>query len=382
VVSASLSSTGGEIFLGTARGWSGEVGIGAAAGLPVMVGAVVGAGGGVEGAGETTRTQGVYLRIPRNGEADGGTATPTPIGLDGDHVVARRMSDVLAAVDALIRSAHGDHLLLALMARFPELSVSVVRGRDAQTERRPFMFRPRIGAGLFVPIVPSTRVVGIGFDGELERYTRTRRSEAGGRSNVSVRGARTADRLGGSVAIDGVVPGSNADLLSVRTPIARRGLMNTSTLLRQDGAHSLFSFRLESTPNLAQFERVAKRTLPELVAFAQTRDPRRAALTEGRVDARPPETTEEAARQRQRDQQAAAILNGIEHIEHDTRRTYAVFSLLRPDAVTALDELHAMANVSREDPALAGSVASRAYASATVSLDCATFTATFAPVGA
>ena len=31
---------------------------------------------------------------------------------------------------------------------------------------------------------------------------------------------------------------------------------------------------------------------------------------------------------------------------------------------------------------VAGSVASRAYASATVSLDCATFTATFAPVGA
>jgi hypothetical protein len=374
VVSASLTSAGGEVFLGTARNWTGEVGLGVAVGIGGTH--VLGAGGGAEVAREETETQGVYLRIPRNGEADGGAATP---GLNGDHVVARRMSELLESIQDLSRSDQGDRLLLALMERFPELSVSVVRGRNAQTERRPFIFRARIGAGVVVPTLPSIRVFGASLQAEQERGTVIRRDEEGGRTPVRVLGGvPNANRLGGAASVAGLAPATNANLLNTRMPmIAANGFTDTTHLVRQDGAHSTFSFRLQTTPNLLGFKSASEEALPGLVDFAQTRDLRRKQLTAKRIEDRPSDTTQADAKQRLRDEQAARIMNGIENIKPALpgNQTYTVFSVLRPDRAAYLDQLHAMINLMRDNPAFASAVAllEREYE------DIATHAASFQP---
>jgi len=357
VINATLSSAGGEIFLGTARGLEGGASIGAAAGIGFAGGLLAGGGASVGISASSTRGEGVYLRIPRNGEAGGGAGRATPAGLDGDHVVARRMSEVLSAIGELSDGENRDALLMKLMARFPELSVSVVRGKDAQTEIRPRAIRGDVGAGLFSSVThPTIRALGVGAAAEFDRAIRFRRTEARGHSNVSVSGGASSDRGSVSLAGDGTVPGSGLDLFSLRTPVAQSGRMDATTLLRQDGVHSPSSFRTSTTPSLARFRADADAAMPGLVDFALSRDARRAALTRDRVDGRALDTTSGAALQRERDLQAASLRNGLENIQHAPDATYTVFSMLRPQAATALDELHALRNLVRNEPDFEGAV--------------------------
>jgi hypothetical protein len=345
VINATLSSAGGEIFLGTARGLEGGGSIGAAAGVGLAGGLLAGGGASVGINASSTRGEGVYLRIPRNGEAGGGAGRATPAGLDGDHVVARRMSEVLSAIGELSDGENRDALLMKLIARFPELSVSVVRGKDAQTEIRPRAIRGDVGAGLFSTIThPAIRLVGPGAGAESDRI-RLRRKEEGGHSNVSVSGGASVNTGSVSLAGDGIVPGSGVDLFSLQTPVAKSGSLNATTLLRQNGVHSPASFHVQTTPNLEQFRKKAEKAMPGLVDFAMSRDVRRAALTRGRVGGRGLGATEGAALQGERDKQAASLRNGLDNLVHAPDSTYTVFSTLRPQAAEALDELHTMCNL-------------------------------------
>ena len=376
VINATLSSAGGEIFLGTARRLEGDASVGAAVGFGVAGGLLAGGGASVGISASSTRGEGVYLRIPRNGEAGGGAGRATPAGLDGDHVVARRMSEVLSAIGELSDGENRGALLMKLMARFPELSVSVVRGKDAQTEIRPRAFRGDVGAGLFSSVThPTTRVLGVGAAAEFDRAIRFRRTEARGHSNVSVSGGASSVR--GSVSLAGG-PGSGLDLSSLRTPVAQSGRMDATTLLRQDGVHSRLSFRTSTTPSLERFRADADAAMPGLVAFAMSRDARRAALTRDRVDGRTLDTTSGAALQRERDLQAASLRNGLENIQHARDATYTVFSMLRPQAATALDELHALRNLIRNEPDFEGAVGPLEAEYERVANDPASFSAAYA----
>ena len=52
------------------------------------------------------QSHGVYLRIPRNGEAPAEDPANPKKGMNGDHEVAARMSEVLLSIKEL--SEHGD----------------------------------------------------------------------------------------------------------------------------------------------------------------------------------------------------------------------------------------------------------------------------------
>ena len=347
VITAKMLTTGGEIFLGTVRGRDAGAGIGVAAGFAVVPGVVAGVGAEHARGEVSKQSHGVYLRIPRNGEAPAEDPANPKKGMNGDHEVAARMSEVLLSIKEL--SEHGDSdgpLLMKLMAKFPEFSVSVVRGEAQEESYRTR--RTGLGLGLFSAFsTPRPRGAGIGVSGEADRDVRSARIEQRGRSTVSEVGRGAVWRGAVEASLGGVVPGSRVDLAAVRTPVARGGLMDTSSILRQDGVHSAYSYRLETMDNLGRFQKELGARLPELVNFAQTADARRSGLIAAEIEARGPDESEGDARARLRREQAAILLNGVENLVPAKDSKYALYSMLRPDAAVQLDHLHALGSLCR-----------------------------------
>lgn len=352
VIKALLSSAGGEIFLGTARGWEAEALLGATGGAGIAGGLTVGLGGAIGAGGSATQEEGVYVRIPRNGEA-GGEA-----GQHGDAVVASRMSEVLSAIKELTnggtpeeRQRQIDVIAMELHVLFPEVSISEVRGKDAQTEKHPITARMEGGVGLLTSLTaPATlRVMGLGAEVAYDRSSRQRK-EQGGRINVSVRGSEYSASVTGGLRAN--VRGTGIDLASLKTPIVTRGSSKRTTLVKLDGSHST-SFRVEITTNLKQFLANAAKAMPGLV-HSELILARRAKLTEENVDTRLPGVTRQDALQIERDEQAASLQKALDNIEPSTDAMYHVWSKVRPDAATALDYLDTVATLAGGSPLLKG----------------------------
>lgn len=266
VITASLSPACGEIFVGTRGKWG---------------------GGGAKGSSRSsTRSEGVYLRIPRNGEAGG------PAGQDGDDVVARRMSEMLLVIDTEIKRKNEDELVPKLVARFPELSVSFVDGKGAETE-----------------VVPLSGRVDVGT-----------RDEQGGRTKVTMRSAASQE----------------------------------TTIVQQDGVHSPYSSQVQKTPYFSKFRTYAGKAMSGLVDFEMER-PRRVALTKVRVDGRNNQT-EEQALQGERAEVAASLESRLANIKPAPDKTYTVISELRPKHRAALDQYLAFRNVAGKGPEFEGAV--------------------------
>jgi hypothetical protein len=344
VLSASLSSSGGEIFVGTVAASECERAYGAAAGLPVVPGVLgVGVGGTISRRESDTRASGVYLRIPRSGEVideasgDDGRAHHAPAGLDGDHLVAARMATVLKRIAALTavspeQAAPGArHVVLRLLAEFPELSVGVVRGPDRQGESAPDIVRVDAAVGLVSPYVPAMTLAGAVVSVERAGAITRWRHEEGGHNRVTVKGEGDYSRLDAGARLAGLVPGSGLNLAAVRTPIAHGGVARSTTVARLDGSVAGSSFRTHTTPNLGTFRRRVDAALPGLVDFGLAVGGNEAAAGE---------------REQARLRQASHLIAGTERIEHGAGKTYTVFSIIRPDARTALDNLAALESIT------------------------------------
>lgn len=352
VTSVKLDHGGGEIFLGTTRIADWELTGGAVVGLsagPVAVGV----GGVVGSSGKVARSAGVRLRISRDAILAQHPELSQPGAIDPavDRAIAARLSEVLTAVGEACSGDRGPPLM-QLMARFPELSVSVSRDADERLELAPLTLRAEAGAGVYVPVYPTgARALGTGVTAKVPVGAVVEHGERLGTSSLQ-QWQETAGglKVEGEVNAAGWLPGSRWEAFAARMPLAQRGRTTLTSVVRSEGRHSPNSHRMTATTNRLQFEQAVGAALPELVDHALTSDARRRALSRDRIEHRDVNEVQARVQRDIRSEQAGRLLQGMNALPSSTDARYAILSLPRADALRALDDLDTLSSLSRGAP--------------------------------
>jgi hypothetical protein len=342
VFSLSLTSAGGELFVGTVRSKDLDVALGAAGGFPLGPAGLVGLGGSIGVGRSRSDTNGVFMRLPRNREVpatpDGGGRALA--GVPGDEAVAARLSELVDAIGSIAaaspRSLMRDELLDELMERFPEVSISETQSKGAQYEVHPLRSRLDFGAG-WIPSIPmpaKVAVVGLNAGVSVDARVESARSEASGSTPVEVRASSHTVAVSGEVTAG---TGFGVTGLSLRGRTLADAKAESVVLVRQDGAVSPFSYRMRTTSDLEELRQWAEPAMGAMTDFSLERDRVRLHL-----DMRPDASGRQAFLPDIRAGEANQIRRTIATFEPTTDSKYTLFSVIRPDARDRLNENSAL----------------------------------------
>ncbi len=357
---AELPTSGGSIFMGSARKRRAELNAGASASIGLTQLGVKGVkalpelslGGELAALGHDSRElRGVYLRLPRNGDVPNAGA-----GVGGDNVVAARMAEITRRAHELVEGGQGN-VLLHLMAEFPELSVSVCQERKQNLRKSNLESRAAVKAGLVqpkgqdghdpqigVPIIGAA--AGAVHKPKISQQVRP----VGGSMVVDVTGSGHEVSAAADANV-GTLPGNFLPPAAAhRKTFFRRGKNDTDIVMVLDGKHMPLTYNAKVVQALEGKHGLrsdVEQNKDELLEGALSVDPvikRRVESMQGQTEGA------SASANPARQQKAAQIDSYIEGKPWDTRSNAIVFSFARKEALAQWDHLAAMEKLTSSFP--------------------------------
>ncbi|MFM1990979.1 MAG: hypothetical protein RJA99_3936 [Pseudomonadota bacterium] len=387
VLSMNLTSTGGEIVIGTLRRdlLRAKVGgVGGFGGDHVMAGVSGTAGYTFEGSG----THAVVLRIPRTGVAIGTGHGRGKPGIEGDRIVAQRMAEVLRTVDGWIRQDRTAGMVEKLLLQFPDLQITTVRDKRLQPSERTHRGSVDVAAGVgYVASEPPDAAETdsrhgfslIGGAYAVEASRRTTHIKENGPYGVENLGTRKAVTGTGSVQILGALPGSQSHLASAQWQTHNRAAVRIAKVAMEDGMPNANSSLSEQAPSPTSphGQALLQKRIWELAAFKLgLDDPKTLAAEVERCRAAglsPDARIAELLRN-----EAYALTRAIEAWPDTIDSSFLMVSMITPTARTEIGQLDAIGRLARNDGTMPKVAAEADKARRRAILDDTSYTARFA----
>jgi hypothetical protein len=357
-IRASISTPCAEIFVGTENRTKAQVvaGVGVKFGLAEDV-SLMRAGVKAALGMDHARQMGVYLRFQRDGSvpteasaADGARPVGAPAGVTGDDQVAARMAQVIETIREL--NAKGEeNVLLSLLIRFPELSVSI--GDQPDSAYQKSNWETSASADLMFGLEVKDDVVlaapALKLEGEVKPRQHARTEPAGGvlHTTRSSQGYAAAVRAGASV---GVAPAPSG-IAEAGGTLLRAGKTTATTVLKADGRHQVTSIATIDFETFKGMEADVREHMAEYVAGSLSKDPRAAGLMARHAAAQP--DRHQALEADAAAQRAAKFEAFLANTRPGSLQSYQSFLIMHSATAARLDELDTLRQLSGSTPALA-----------------------------